>query len=283
MIRRAKLRRSLFCWLVLSPLLALVLFPYLVMLSTALKPTAEVMSYPPHWLPQQWSVASFAAMWQQAHLGLAIANSIVISGGSTLLALLVAVPAAYAMARLRFRAKPAFRALLAGDADAGAGAADPRPVPPRRGHPLRQRHAGQHAGGRDPDLRGVPDRLRGLDALRLFRGDPAGYRGSRLDRRLHRLQAVRRIFLPLAVPAVAVSAFVAFIAGWNEYVVALTMLRDADKQTVTLQVVNLVAGRYSVTWNEVMAATLVATIPVAALFSVLQRYLVRGLTLGAVK
>jgi multiple sugar transport system permease protein len=98
-----------------------------------------------------------------------------------------------------------------------------------------------------------------------------------------RMQAVLHVFLPLAVPAVAVCAAVAFVAGWNEYVVALTLLRDPDKQTVTLQVVNLVAGRYSVVWNQVMAAALVATLPVTAVFAWLQRYLVRGLTLGAVK
>ncbi|MBV8457032.1 MAG: carbohydrate ABC transporter permease [Acetobacteraceae bacterium] len=98
-----------------------------------------------------------------------------------------------------------------------------------------------------------------------------------------RLRAVWHMFVPLAVPAIAVCALVAFVWGWNEYVVALTMLRDPDKQTVTLQVANLVVGRYSVEWNQVMAATLVATLPVAVVFAALQRFLVRGLTLGAVK
>ena len=60
-------------------------------------------------------------------------------------------------------------------------------------------------------------------------------------------------------------------------------LRDPDRQTVTIQVVNLVAGRYSVEWNQVMAATLVATVPVGIMFTWLQRYLVRGLTFGAIQ
>ena len=50
-----------------------------------------------------------------------------------------------------------------------------------------------------------------------------------------------------------------------------------------LKVVNLVAGRYTVEWNQVMAATLLATLPVAVVFAALQRYLVQGLTLGSVK
>ena len=96
-------------------------------------------------------------------------------------------------------------------------------------------------------------------------------------------QAVLRVFLPLALPAVAVTGIVTFVAGWNEFTVALTLLRDPSRLTLPLKVVNLVAGRYSVEWNQVMAATLVATLPVAVVFTVLQRYLVTGLTLGAVK
>ena len=97
------------------------------------------------------------------------------------------------------------------------------------------------------------------------------------------LGAIRRIFLPLAVPAVAVTAIVTFVGGWNEFVVAFTLLRSQSKQTVTVLVVNLVAGRYTVEWNEVMAATLIATVPVAIVFALLQKRIVRGLTLGAVK
>ena len=97
------------------------------------------------------------------------------------------------------------------------------------------------------------------------------------------LRTVTRIFLPLAVPAIAVTGLVTFVASWNEFVVALTILRDPAKLPVTVRVVNLVAGRYTVEWNQVMAATLMATVPVALVFTLAQRYLVSGLTMGAVK
>jgi multiple sugar transport system permease protein len=99
----------------------------------------------------------------------------------------------------------------------------------------------------------------------------------------NRPRAVLSIFLPVAVPAIAVTGIVTFVASWNEFTVALTMLRDPAKFTLTLRVVNLVVGRYTVEWNQVMAATLLATLPVAIVFAALQRYLVQGLTLGAVK
>ena len=99
----------------------------------------------------------------------------------------------------------------------------------------------------------------------------------------NRMQAVIRIFMPLAMPAIAVCGIVTFVASWNEFTVALTLLRDPARLTLPLKVVNLVAGRYSVEWNQVMAATLLATLPVAVVFAALQRCLVQGLTLGAVK
>jgi len=74
-----------------------------------------------------------------------------------------------------------------------------------------------------------------------------------------------------------------FIQSWNEFVVALTMLRSQESYTLPIQVFSLVAGRYTIEWHHVMAATLLATLPVAILFIWLQRYLVRGLALGAVK
>ena len=96
-------------------------------------------------------------------------------------------------------------------------------------------------------------------------------------------QALRRVFLPLALPAVTVTAIFSFINAWNEFVIALTMLRNQDSYTLPIQVFSLVAGRYTVEWHHVMAAAFTATIPIAIVFAWLQRYLVRGLALGAVK
>jgi multiple sugar transport system permease protein len=80
-----------------------------------------------------------------------------------------------------------------------------------------------------------------------------------------------------------VTSIFTFINSWNEFVVALTLLRSQSNFTLPLRIFSLVGGRYTVEWQQVMAATLLATLPVAIVFSWLQRYLVRGLTVGAVK
>ena len=87
----------------------------------------------------------------------------------------------------------------------------------------------------------------------------------------------------MAAPALGVTAIFVFIYCWNEFVLALTLLRSTDKYTLTIQIFSLVGGRYSVEWDHVMAATLLASVPVAVVFAALQRYLVRGLALGSVK
>jgi multiple sugar transport system permease protein len=98
-----------------------------------------------------------------------------------------------------------------------------------------------------------------------------------------RWRAIVSIFVPLAAPAMVVTSIFTFINSWNEFVVALTLLRSQNNFTLPLRIFSLVGGRYTVEWQQVMAATLLATLPVAIVFSWLQRYLVRGLTVGAVK
>ncbi len=282
-MKHRSITRSLLCWLVLAPLILIVLFPFAVMLSTALKPTAEVLEYPPRWIPRHIAWGSFAAMWRQADFGTAVLNSLAISIGATALALLVAVPAAYAVARLAFAAKGIYRRFLLVTQMLS-------PVLLVLGL-FRMAAAVPFGDGTLVNTRTVVVIIYAAFNVAFavwmlsayFAAIPRDLEEAAWIDGCTKPRAVLSIFLPMAVPAIAVTAIVTFVAGWNEFVVALTMLRSPDKQTVTLSVVNLVAGRYSVEWNQVMAATLLATVPVAVLFAWAQRYLVQGLTLGAVK
>ena len=105
-------KRSLMIWLVLSPLLLVILFPFAVMFLTAVKPRSEVFSYPPRWLPTSFRWENFVDMWYAANFGSALWNSLVISIGATVLVLIVSVPAAYAIARFTFAFKQPFSQFL---------------------------------------------------------------------------------------------------------------------------------------------------------------------------
>lgn len=282
-MRRRAIGRSVACWLVLAPLIAIVLFPFAVMLSTALKPTQEVLEFPPRWIPRHLDWGSFAAMWQAADFGTAVLNSLAISIGATLLALVVSIPAAYAVSRLAFAAKGPYRRFLLMT----------QMLPPVLlvlGL-FRMAAAVPFGDGTLVNTRIVVVVIYAAFNIAFavwmlsayFAAIPRDLEEAAWIDGCSKPRAVLSVFLPMAVPAIAVTAMVSFVSGWNEFVVALTMLRSPEKQTITLSVVNLVAGRYSIEWNQVMAATLVATVPVAVLFACAQRYLVQGLTLGGVK
>jgi multiple sugar transport system permease protein len=282
-ISARKLRLSAVSWLVLGPLIALALFPFAVMLSTALKPTPEVTAFPPRWLPSRAALENFVTMWRTVDFGTGLGNSLYVSIASMALTLLVSVPAAYAMSRLPFRGVGVYRQFL---------------LVTRMLSPillvlgLFRMAAAIHIG--DATL---IDTLISVIVIyaafniafavwmlaSYFATIPIDLEEAAWIDGANRIQSVVRIFLPLSLPAIAVTGIVTFVGSWNEFVVALTMLRDPARLTLPLKVVNLVAGRYTVSWNQVMAATLLATLPVAVVFAVLQRYLVQGLTLGAVK
>jgi multiple sugar transport system permease protein len=271
-------RRSLLIWLVLSPLLGIILFPFAVMLFTALKPRAEVFSYPPRWLPTELHWQNFAEMWQAADFGTALWNSTLISLGSTLLVLILSVPAAYAMARTNFAAKQPFRQFLL-----ATQMLSPILVV------LGIFHLVVSIGLVDNKFALVLIYAAFNIAFAVwmlqsyFASIPVELEEAALIDGCSRWRAIVSIFVPLAAPAMVVTAIFTFINSWNEFVVALTLLRSQNNFTLPLRIFSLVGGRYTVEWEQVMAATLLATLPVAIVFSWLQRYLVRGLTVGAVK
>ena len=283
MTRARKLRRSVWSWLVLAPLIAVTLFPFAVMLSTALKPHDEVIAYPPRWIPHRLAWENFSDMWRAVDFGAGAVNSLAVSLGGTLLTLLVSVPAAYAISRMAFHGRDSFGQFLLVTQMLS-------PVLLVLG--LFRLAASVHLGeGTLVDSRAFVAVIYAAFQLAFAVWMLASYFAT-IPRDLEeaawidgagRGQSLARIFVPLATPAIAVTGIVTFVACWNEFPVALTMLRDPARLTLPLKVVNLVAGRYSVEWNQVMAATLLATIPVAVVFAVLQRWLVQGLTLGAVK
>lgn len=275
--------RSFWSWVALSPLLAASLLPFAVMLSTALKPHDEVIAYPPRWLPHRVTWGNFADMWRAADFGTGLVNSLLVSVGGTLLTLAIALPAAYAMSRIPFRGRGAYGQFLL---------VTQMLSPLLLVLGLFRMAAGIHVGGSTlVDSRGAVAVIYAAFQLAFavwmlasyFTTIPPELEQAAWIDGAGRMQSLLFVFVPLAVPAIAVTGIVTFVACWNEFAVALTMLRDPANLTLSLKVVNLVAGRYSVEWNQVMAAALLATVPVAFVFATLQRYLAGGLTLGGIK
>jgi multiple sugar transport system permease protein len=272
----SKMRRTIISWLVLSPLVIVILFPFAVMLITALKPATEVLR--PTWWPSEVRVVNFVTMWDATNFGQALLNSFYVSAASTIGAIVVSIPAAYALSRFRFAGRGAYRQFLLISQMLS-------PIVLVIG------------------LFRVLASFRLLDNLNsvalvyaafniaftvwmlqsYFSTIPRDLEEAAWMEGASRTRTLIKVFLPLAVPAMTVTAIFAFINAWNEFVIALSVLRQQDAYTLPIQIFSLVAGRYTVEWHHVMAAAFAATVPVAIVFAWLQRYLVRGLALGAVK
>jgi multiple sugar transport system permease protein len=246
------------------------------MFITAVKPQSEVLN--PTWWPSEFRWRNFADMWAATNFGQALANSLKAAGIATVGAILVSIPAAYAMSRYRFAGRGAFRqfllvsqmlspiVLVVGLFRLMASLGLVESVP---------------AVGLVYMAFNIAFTVWMLQSY--FDTVPRDLEEAAWMEGAGRVRTVWSVFLPLVTPAIAVTAIFTFINAWNEFVIALTLLRRQETYTLPIQVFSLVAGRYTVEWHHVMAATLVATLPVAVLFAWLQRYLVRGLALGAVK
>ncbi|EIM77385.1 carbohydrate ABC transporter permease (plasmid) [Nitratireductor rhodophyticola] len=271
-----KLKKSLLYWALLSPLIVLILFPFAVMFITAIKPANEVLS--PTWWPREAAWRNFIDMWAVTNFGTALWNSIYVSVLSTVLALAVSIPAAYAMSRFRFRGQGFFRQFL---------------LVTQMLSPI----VLVIGLFRLVVWLGLLDNVNSIVFVygafnvaftvwmlqSYFSTIPKDLEEAAWIEGASPAKALVMVFLPLALPAMTVTAIFSFINAWNEFVIALTMLRRQESYTLPIQIFSLVAGRYTVEWHHVMAATFVATIPVAVIFAWLQRYLVRGLAIGAVK
>ncbi|WEK52029.1 MAG: carbohydrate ABC transporter permease [Candidatus Kaistia colombiensis] len=271
-------RKSILMWLCLSPLVILILFPFAVMVSTAVKPRVEVLMYPPTWFPSEIRLQNFVDMWQATRLGPAVLNSLIVSIAATLLCLLVAIPAAYAAARMQFTGRKLFRQFL---------------LVTQMLSPIVLVLGIFRLMAKMGFVDQLPALVLAYVAFNLafsvwmlqayFQTIPKELEEAATLDGASMVQRLWRIFLPLATPAIGITAVFIFIYCWNEFVLAMTLLRTPEKSTLTLQTFSLVGGRYQVEWDHVMAATLVASVPVAVIFALLQRSLVSGLTVGAVK
>lgn len=273
-----RLKKSILYWVILSPLLLVILFPYAVMLSTALKPRSEIFVFDPTWWPTTIAWSNFTDMWQAIGFGTALKNSLIVSFSSVALCLLVAIPAGYATARFTFKGKPAYRQFL---------------LITQMLSPI----VLVIGIFRMMAALGIVDQPLGLilayAAFNMafatwmlqsyFATIPKELEEAAWIDGANWFQSLIQVFLPMALPALAVTAILTFINTWNEFVLAFSLLRSQDSYTLTIKIYSLVGAAYKVNWDHVMAATLLATVPVAIVFAWMQRYLVKGLSLGGVK
>jgi multiple sugar transport system permease protein len=258
-------------------ILLFLLFPFFVMISTMLKTGKDVYATPPIWLPTHIEWSNFIAVWTQYDLASYFLASIIIAFGATILNILLCVPAAYAIARLRFVGRKAAMYLLL-----MIEMFSPVIVIISLFKIIASI--------------GLLDRyiaLIILDALftvafntwmmnGYFKTIPKDIEEAALIDGCTRAQTMTRIMLPIAVPGLVTVMIYAFIFSWNEFLFALRFISSKDKMPLTIALYNF-AGQWTTQWQYLTMSAFLALIPVLVLFYLIERRLVAGLAGGAVK
>ena len=276
-INWSKLLRRIVLYFVVALICIVILYPYFVMFCTALKSRAEIFAIDASVLPQNANWQNFLDIWSKAPMAQYMWNSFVIAGGSTAIAMLCGIPAAYALARMKFKGQTAFLGFII----------------------VSQMFApvvlliGIY---KVISLLGMTNSLMGLIFINaafnqaftiwLLRGTfmsiSAEMEQAATIDGCNRVQAMLKILLPVAAPGIVTTLIFIFINAWNEYTVALCLISTETIKPLTVGI-NIFNGYNMIEWQYLFAASIFAIVPVVILFMSIEKNLTSGLTAGGVK
>ena len=256
---------------------AIFLLPVYWMLNTSFKERAGIFSRPPSFVPLPPTLDSYLAAFADPSITRALLNTTIIAVGTTIVTLLIALPASYGLARLRIPFLPAVLMLFLvvqmvpsvnlalpmfalfsnvglvntfpGLILANASLAIPLAITIMR-----------------PYFLSVPN-----DVIEAAKTDGC-----------NTFTAFVRIAIPVSVPGVITVGVITFLGAWGEFVFGLALATSEKLQPVTVVLAGL-TNEFGIRWNDLMAASTIIALPVIVAFIFLQRYIVAGLTEGATK
>jgi multiple sugar transport system permease protein len=270
-------RNGLVLYALLGAASVFVLVPVLWMIVTALKPETDLFSTPPRLWPTAPTLDAFRRVFTDYPFADYFRNSLIVVIASTGISLVFSSLSAYGVSRFKFRGRGSFLTFLL----------------------ISQMF---------PSVMLVIPYFKIIQVAGLYNTYAAlivtyvsftmpfcswmmyGYFKS-IPRELDEaatidgaspLRTFLSVVLPLSLPGIVATAIYAFITGWNEYLFALILTSSEDMKTVPVGIGQLI-GQYKIQWNDLMAASIYAVVPLMVLFVFLQRYLISSLTAGAVK
>ena len=274
---RVKRSRALkwLCTLAAAAALVLVLFPVYAIIVGSFESTNTLFSGTFYWLPHAATLDNYSTVIHAQSAN--VVTSLVVGLGTALLALVVAVPAAYALSKYRLRVTVILvSSLLIAQIVPSIVLATSLFIVFHRINLVNSYPGLIIADG----TYAVPFAILVLRAFLFSLPNELLY-AARVDGATE-WQTFRKIVIPLARSAVITVAVFAFLAGWGDFIFALTILNGSGIEPITLGIYTYL-GNYSTDWGAVMAAGVFAMVPAAILLVVAQRYIASGLTAGSVK
>ncbi len=256
---------------------AIMITPFLYMVSTSFKPQAYVLTTPPKLIPDPFTWDNYVQAWTSQDFSRYAMNSLIVAVATTLLSVLVSSMMAYGFARFEFRGRDViFRVLLLGL------------MVPAMMLIIPQFILAKYLGLLDSLLGLIVFYVAGTLALNVFllRGFFAAL-PIELDQAMqvdgaNAWTRYWRLAMPLARPALATVSIFTFLASWDEFAWALTIINSPQNRTLPLAI-QMFQGQNATQWGLVFAASVIAVIPVIVVYLIFQRHFVQGLTSGAVK
>ena len=276
-INWGKLLTRILLYFVVSLICIVILYPYFVMFCTALKSRQEIFAVDGTVLPLKAVWTNFTDIWTLAPMGEYLLNSVIIASGSTAIAMVCGIPAAYALARMKFKGQTAFLGFIIVSQMFA-------PVVLLIGiYKVMQSMA-------------LTNTLLGLVFINaafnqaftiwLLRGTfmsiSAEMEQAATIDGCNRVQAMMKILLPVAAPGIVTTLIFIFINAWNEFTVALCLMSTDTLKPITVGI-NIFNGYNMIEWQYLFASSIVAIIPVVILFMSIEKNLTSGLTAGGVK
>lgn len=257
--------------------LAIVVFPFYWILATSLKGFDAIYTYPPQFIPLRPTLANYRDVFVQLPFATYLKNSFIVSTVATLITVFAGSLAAYSIARIlvKQRGKVLFIFLLV---SMFPGIII---ISPMFRVFMELNWLNSYQALVIPNVAlALPLTLWILTAF--FTQLPLELEEAARVDGCSRLQALSRIVVPLAAPGVFTAAILAFIATWNDFLFSLIFNTRDEVRTATVGLV-LFPGQYTYPWGDITAATVLITMPLVVMVLLLQRWIIAGLTAGAVK
>ncbi len=273
----AKQRKKAFIYTALSLASAFALFPVFWMFSISFRRNMEIFRLPPDLLPPTWTTEAYEAILTNPDYLIVFRNSYFVAFSVTFISLLFAILGGYSFSRLRVRGSRMMQLFIIGT----------QMVPPVSLIipyfilAARMELYDTFFGLIMTYVAFVMP-FATLMMISYFNTIPADMEEAAMVDGCSRLGAMVRVTVPMALPGMVATAVYSFLLAWKEYLFAVTLIQDPDKRLLPVSIAMLL-GEHVYQWNVMMALSVLASLPLLVIFIFLQKYLVAGMTVGAVK
>ncbi len=254
-----------------------MLIPFAYLVATSFKPNALVLELPPQFIPHHPTISNYTQAWTSNQFGRYFLNSLLVAAATTVAAVLLSSMMAFAFARIVFPGrKLLFGLLLIGLMVPTMMLLIPQFLLAKRLMLL------DSLWGLIVFYTGGNLALNTFLLRSFFQDIPRELEEAMVVDGAGAWSRYWRLILPLSRPALATVAIFTFLASWDEFVWALTIINDPNKRTLPIAIA-LFQGQHSTSWGLVFAASMIAIVPVIAIFVAFQRQFVSGIASGALK